>query len=112
MSIFIGCQFTKKDLEANGGQIRTPQIKLHVQHHSPENSIFIGSWLANGIPRNSSPDSSFPHETDLIESLFPFLKERVLQTENVCVLVCPSNQKAAFFNKRGNVDLRWETDWG
>ena len=48
--------------------------------------------------------------------LFPFLKERVFQTENVCVFVslsvCPTNQEAAFLNERGNADLRSETDWG
>jgi hypothetical protein len=26
--------------------------------------------------------------------------------------VCPTNQKAAFLNKRGTVDFRCKTDWG
>ena len=41
---------------------------------------------------------------------FPFLKERVLQTENVCVSVCPTNQKAAFLNRGGTADFRFRTE--
>ena len=43
MSIFIGCQSTNQGFKAHGCQIQTPQIKLHVEDHSPENSVFIGS---------------------------------------------------------------------
>ena len=47
--------------------------------------------------------------------LYPFLKERVFQTENICVFVCLSvcrtNQKAAFLKKRGKADFRLESEW-
>ena len=56
--------------KVNDGHIRTPQIKLHVGDHCPGNLFFIGSYPANGLPRNPSPNSSSPHETDLIQQLF------------------------------------------
>jgi hypothetical protein len=47
--------------------------------------------------------------------LFPFLKERVLQTENVCLSVClsvcPTNQKAAFPNMPGKADFPFKSEW-
>ena len=40
--------------------------------------------------------------------LFPFLKETILQTENVYVSVCPTNQKLAFLNQRQTADFPCE----
>ena len=42
--------------------------------------------------------------------IFPFLKERVFQTENICLSVCPTNHEAAFLYERGKVDFRFNTD--
>jgi hypothetical protein len=38
-------------------------------------------------------------------------KESVLETENVWVSVCPTNQKAAIQNKRGTPDFQSKIEW-
>ena len=50
---------------------------------------------------------------DVKRKQFPFLDaldERILQTENVCVFVCPTNQKAAFRNERRTADFGCKTE--
>ena len=39
-------------------------------------------------------------------------KQKMFVCLFVSLSVCPTNQEAAFLNKRGNADLRSETDWG
>ena len=46
----------------------------------------------------------------LILRIIPF-SERKGFANRKCLYVCPTNQEAAFLNKRGNVDFRFKAEW-